>query len=296
MVYGLEVILLAKYVLNIIRRKRSKRIVLTRRVVVLHILAGAGAACLFYGYFIEPHWVDVNVIALGTAKLKNASFRIIQISDLHCDSMAQNEDKAIRLINDLEPDIIVATGDYLNHGRAWPLLRETLRLLDAPLGKFAIVSDVDIHHKASPDMFAGTDFQLLYEDGVTVAKGEDSINVWGLSSERSDACRSLLDKIPANAFNVLLVHTPDWVEDVSGSRVDLYLCGHTHGGQIRLPVSGALFTNSKFGKKYESGLYRIGETTLYVNRGLGIGPRLGLRVRFLAKPEIAVFDIFPQPR
>jgi predicted MPP superfamily phosphohydrolase len=63
---------------------------------------------------------------------------------------------------------------------------------------------------------------------------------------------------------------------------------------VALPWYGALITFSKFGKKYESGLYRVGTTTLYVNRGLGLEPRPGPQVRFLARPEIAVFDILPE--
>jgi len=294
-VYGLEVLLFAKYVLNRPCRRAGRKVLLTKRVLVLHVLAVVGVVCLLYAYFIEPHWVDVKVMILRTAKLKNAGFRIVQISDLHCDSAAQNEEEAIQLINDLKPDVVVATGDYLNHTRALPRLKETLRRLDAPLGKFAIGSTVDTHHDISPAAFAGTDFRLLHEDGVTVTKGEDAINIWGLSHEEPGASRRLLGQVSAHAFNVFLFHTPDLVEEVSGPGIDLYLCGHTHGGQVRLPLYGALFTNSKFGKKYESGLYRVGETTLYVNRGLGMSPRPWTQLRFRARPEIAVFDILPEP-
>jgi predicted MPP superfamily phosphohydrolase len=76
--------------------------------------------------------------------------------------------------------------------------------------------------------------------------------------------------------------------------VDLYLCGHTHGGQVALPLYGALVTLSKFGKKYESGMYTVGDTILYVNRGIGMEGGLTPKVRFLARPEITVFDIVPK--
>lgn len=248
-VYGLEVLLFAKCVLSLACRKPGRKVLLSKRIVVLHILAVAGVVCLFNGYFIEPNWGDVNVMILGTAKLKNARFRIVQISDLHCDSAARNEEEAIRLINDLKPDVVVATGDYLNDTRALPRLKEMLRRLDAPLGKFAIGCTVEAHRDVWLGVFAGTDFRLLHEDGVTVMKGEDAINIWGLSYEGPGACRSLLGKVLPNAFNAFLFHTPDLVEEVSGPGIDLYLCGHTHGGQVRLPLYGALLTHSKFGKK-----------------------------------------------
>ncbi|MHC4240332.1 MAG: hypothetical protein ACYSUC_11380 [Planctomycetota bacterium] len=72
--------------------------------------------------------------------------------------------------------------------------------------------------------------------------------------------------------------------------VDLYLAGHTHGGQIALPFYGALITLSKFGKKYESGMHKVDDTVLYVNRGIG---GHAWSMRFFARPEITVFDIGP---
>ena len=73
--------------------------------------------------------------------------------------------------------------------------------------------------------------------------------------------------------------------------VDLYLAGHTHGGQLRLPVFGALVTASSFGKRYEMGAYREGRTVLYVSRGIGL-EGLGLpRARFLSPPEITLFTL-----
>ena len=82
---------------------------------------------------------------------------------------------------------------------------------------------------------------------------------------------------------------PDAVE----TGVDLYLAGHTHGGQLRLPLFGALVTSSDFWKRYEAGRYREGQTTLYVSRGLGMEGLGAPRARFLAPPEIVVWDLHP---
>jgi predicted MPP superfamily phosphohydrolase len=95
---------------------------------------------------------------------------------------------------------------------------------------------------------------------------------------------------------VFLYHFSDLVESLKRVNVDLYLSGHTHGGQVALPFYGAIITLSKFGKKYESGMYRVGETILYVNRGIGLEPRPAPQIRFLARPEITVFDIGPAKR
>lgn len=293
-VYGLEVLLLARAALRWTRHRCGKNILLTRRVIVLHVFAVAGILCMLYGYFIEPYRVEVSVMTLHTTKLKNAGFRIVQISDLHCDRTPHNEEKAVRIINALRPDIIVATGDYLNHASALPRLKETLRRLDAPLGKIAVLGNVDVRRWTHFNLLEDTGFRVLQQAGTTVAKGDDALAVWGIAYNHPEAGRDLLPLIAGDRFTVLLCHTPDLVEEVRGGGVDLYLCGHTHGGQVRLPGYGALIAFSRFGKKYESGLYRVGDTTLYVNRGLGLELRPAPQVRFRARPEIAVFDILPE--
>ena len=217
----------------------------------------------------------------------------MQISDLHCDWKTRNEEKMVRIINGLKPDIVVATGDYLNHLSALPRFQDALQRLEAPLGKFAVMGNLDFCYQPL-DVLDATGFRWLNRETVVVAKGSDSIGISGMDFTGSDAPIDPITGLPRDRFNVFLFHTPDLIEDVCGPGVDLYLCGHTHGGQVTLPWYGALITFSKFGKKYESGLYRVGETTLYVNRGLGLEQRPAPQVRFLARPEIAVFDIVPE--
>jgi hypothetical protein len=75
--------------------------------------------------------------------------------------------------------------------------------------------------------------------------------------------------------------------------MDLYLCGHTHGGQVRLPFYGALVTFSRYGKKYEAGEYIVGNTVMYVNRGVGMENNAP-RIRFLTRPEVALIEVKPK--
>jgi predicted MPP superfamily phosphohydrolase len=89
----------------------------------------------------------------------------------------------------------------------------------------------------------------------------------------------------------LLYHTPDLIETASELGVDLYLAGHTHGGQVRLPWLGAIFTASRYGKRYEMGSYRVGRTQLYVSRGIGMEGLGTPRVRFLCPPEIVELEL-----
>lgn len=307
-VYGLEALLLADYAWGKVRRRPGKRALFAKPWIALHVAAGAGIVCLLYGYLIEPTWIDVHTTTLRTAKLREAGFRLVQITDLHCDRKARNEEEMVRIINALKPDIVVATGDYVNHLSGLPRFRDALQRLKAPLGKFAVAGNLDSCYQPL-DVLDATGFCRLGRETVVVAKGSDRIGISGRDWEsptqnsvlggpfaRSDAPIDPITGFPHDRFNVFLFHTPDLIEDVSGPGVDLYLCGHTHGGQVTLPWYGALITFSKFGKKYESGLYRVGATTLYVNRGLGLEKHPGPQVRFLARPEIAVFDIVPEPQ
>jgi len=291
--YGSEVFVLVRAIVVIARHRSAKRILLSKPAVALHILSAAGLACLAYGRFIEPTWIEVNVMTVRTPKLKDTSFRIIQISDLHCDTKRRNEEAMVRIVNALKPDVVVATGDYLNSALALPLLKRTLSRLEAPLGAFAVTGNFEVNSWSGLDMFSETGFRPLQQDTVSVTKGAESIGISGLDFDRAGVWRSLLSDLPADRFNLFLYHMPDLIEDVSGSGIDLYLCGHTHGGQVALPLYGALITFSRCGKKYESGRYQCGETMLYVNRGLGLEPRPAPQVRFGARPEIAVFDILP---
>lgn len=291
--YGAEVFVLLRAILATACHRPARRILLSRSAIVLHILAAGGLACIGYARFIEPTWIEVNMMTIPTPKLSEASIRIVQISDLHCDVKPRNEERLVSIVNDLKPDIIVATGDYLNDVSALPLLKSTLRRLEAPLGAFAVTGNFEMRDWSPLDLFAETGFEPLAQNTTTVMKGADVISISGLNFDRAGAYQSLLQGFPTDRFHVFLYHMPDLVEDVDDSGVDLYLCGHTHGGQIAMPIYGALITFSKFGKKYESGLYRVGGTTLYVNRGLGLEPRPAPQMRFCARPEIAVFDIVP---
>jgi predicted MPP superfamily phosphohydrolase len=292
--YGFEVVVLVRAGVARFRRKPVRPLLARKPVLVVHVLAALGIVCFLYARFIEPFRVEVNMMTVRTPKLKDVPFRIVQISDLHCDRMPRNEERMVGAVNALKPDVIVATGDYLNDVGGLTRLKDALRRLEAPLGKFAVTGNFEVYHWRDLDLIEGTGFELLDRRTRLVAKGEERIGIHGRRMVLPDDGGDVLPDLPSERFNVFLYHTPDLIERVAGPCVDLYLCGHTHGGQVALPLYGALITFSKYGKKYESGAYRVRETMLYVNRGLGLEPRPAPQVRFLARPEIAVFDIVPE--
>jgi hypothetical protein len=93
---------------------------------------------------------------------------------------------------------------------------------------------------------------------------------------------------------VFIYHYPDVIYDAAARQIDLCCVGHTHGGQVALPFYGAVVTRSKLGKRFEAGLYRVQDTWLYVNRGIGMEGKAAPRVRFCARPEVTVIDLVPE--
>jgi len=292
-VYASELLLISVFALRKLKGRQGRSILRRRLSLVVHALAVIGILCFLYGRFIEPYWVQINTFTLGTDKLSNTSFRLVQISDLHCDKKPVNEHEMVEIVNSLRPDIIVFTGDAVNTRAGLPLFRDTLQRLEAKIAKLAVRGNVELEYWPDVDLFSGTGFEVLDRDTVTLEKDGESLSISGLSCEYSRGFESLLASVPEDRFSILLYHYPDLVEEPAVMSADFYLCGHTHGGQVALPFYGAIITLSRHDKKYESGMYNIGGAVLYVNRGIGLERRPAPKVRFFARPEIAVFEIMP---
>ena len=260
----------------------------------LHAVAGIGILCILYGYFVEPYWVQINTISIKTDKLKHAHFRVVQISDTHCDKKVRLEKMLADTINELKPDIIVFTGDTINRQSALPLFHSTMAKLKAPLGKFAVTGNWDVAYWSNLDLFDGTGFVELRSKPRIIRKDGEAIIISGVAYENGRHSFRVVGKLKSSNFNLFLYHNPDLIDYFDEIPIDLYLCGHTHGGQVALPFYGALTTLSRHGKRYEAGLYRKGHIQLYVNRGIGMDGGLAPKVRFFARPEITVFDIVPK--
>jgi predicted MPP superfamily phosphohydrolase len=293
-VYILELYFLAVFAIDRLRNRHGKNILRTKPAIIVHVLAGIGIICFLYGHFVEPYWIEVKIIPIQTGKLKHTSFRIVQISDLHCDRKARNEKAIVEIVNKLEPDVIVFTGDAVNTPAVLPRFKETMSNLKAALGKFAVYGNWETRHWKGLDYYSETGFELLDLQTIMLAKNGETLSVSGLNCDRWKDTKRWLKGLSPERFNIFLYHHSVMAEEIRNNNVDLYLCGHTHGGQVALPFYGALITLSHTGKKYESGMYIVNNMKLYVNRGIGMEPLPAPQVRFLARPEISVFDIGPE--
>ncbi|HZH29626.1 MAG TPA: metallophosphoesterase [Pyrinomonadaceae bacterium] len=264
------------------------------RIVIA--LAVVGVLCMAYGYFIEPYWLSVTRVRVASAKLPPGTrpIRLVHISDLHSDPQARLEEQLPDAIAAERPDLIVFTGDSINSPAGLPVLRNCLTRLARIAPTFVVKGNWDASFWRAENLFAGTGVRELKNEAVRFDAGGVSLWIAGVPVGGEHRLDETLDALPPEAFKVFLYHYPDLINEVAAKKIDLYCAGHTHGGQVALPLYGALVTLSKFGKRYEAGLYRVGETTLYVNRGMGMEGGAAPRVRFWARPEVTVIEIAPR--
>lgn len=262
-----------------------------------------GTALVVYAFWIEPHRLTVTRQTLRSPKLAPgaAPLRLLHLGDLHIERVTQRERDLIALTRTLEPDVIVFTGDFLNLSNihdpaAWEACRSVLRELTAPLGMFAVTGSPAVDQETVvPQLLDGMPLRWLRDEKVTVENQGHKVDLLGVTCSHKpfiDGPRlsALLDGARGNA-TVLLYHSPDLAPDAAEMGIDLQLSGHTHGGQVRFPLYGALYAGSLYGKQFECGRYAVGGLTLYVTRGIGMEGKGAPRVRFLCPPEITLWEI-----
>lgn len=243
--------------------------------------------CIFDTVFLEPNRIQVTRHAFITPKLPAGSrVRIVQLSDLHVESLSGREITMCTLVAAQKPNVIVLTGDYSN-AQTEAGLRQIAQRLRRVAPVYAAGGNWDTPQDVEALRQGGVEFiddwtTLKCSKGAKIALGQVS---WiGCSRVR-------VNPSTARLYKVLLCHVPNCFDSAAESHVDLLLVGHTHGGQLRIPVFGALLPDRRLVGRYQAGIYRQGATVMYVNRGIGMEGGTAPRVRFCCRPEIAVFDI-----
>ncbi len=271
---------------------------------------------IMYGFFRALYRFKVHHITIKHTKIPEtfSGLKIIQISDIHLGSFNYKYhilDKAIKVINDSQPDFIFFTGDLVNN-YAWELIgwEKVFKKLIAKKGKYAVLGNHDYGDYSEWDsaqekqknfdkikeFYKTIDFKLLLNQSEIVEKGKEKLAIIGVENwgklpfkqygNLQEALKNV-DKIP---FKILLSHDPThWSEEIiRKTDISLTLSGHTHGMQVGFQYKKMKWSPIKYKYKHWAGLYRKNEKYLYVNRGLGwVGfpGRLGMR------PEITLFKL-----
>jgi len=249
-----------------------------------------------YACDVEPWWLALERVTVPIAGLPSvlAGLTIALITDLHWGSdlkeghVAQAVDRVLQA----QPDLILLGGDYVTyHAADIAACARELARLDAPLGVYAILGNHD-HWTDARVVQAGLEdagLPVLINTGLRLPLSEADLWLAGVDDvweRRADLDRALAG-VPAGATTLLLAHEPDYADQVIGRGVTLQLSGHSHGGQVRLPLVGAPVL-PPHGRKYPYGLRRVGDLWLYTSRGVGL---IRPAVRFNCRPEVALIRL-----
>jgi len=261
------------------------------------LAAFAAGGGVLDSFVIEPRWLMLTAPTLRVAGLGAAweGVRIAHLSDLHAGRICGIEylRRVAAAANAASPDVIVLTGDHVSRADALtPALIELLAGLSAPEGKFAVLGNHD--HACGAEAVC----RALEQAGIDVLTNAHRILArrgQPLCIAGVDDCRTgrpdlaaALAGVDERVPRVLLAHNPDYAEAMPARpRVDLMLCGHTHGGQIRLPFGPAPMAAVRH-KRYTEGLVRGPRCNVYVSRGIGM---VYLPVRFNCRPELPILTL-----
>lgn len=269
------------------------------RVVLAIVLVGV-AGVVIWGFFIEPNRLVVRhqTIQINEWPRELSGIRIAVISDIHVGSRFIGDDK-LRVIvtrtNELKPDLIVILGDYITRrgNDTYPPERfaAILKDLNAPLGIYSVLGNHDwwFDGYRVRNALEANGIHGLENEATEVKFQAGSFWLVGLADLWTQAQRieETINQVPEGRPIIALTHNPDIFPKLP-SRVQLLLAGHTHGGQVRFPLIGAVVQPSDYGQRYARGHVFEQNHHLFVTTGIGTSI---LSVRFGVPPEIVLLTV-----
>lgn len=257
--------------------------------------------------FAEPFNIQVRELDLAFPNLPRAfdGYTLLHLSDLHITKLGALEKRTMRIIESREVDACVVTGDVTAQPRAsdnWRRLCSVIRHRD-PI--YMVLGNSEHKPWLKTDMLVDAlsfeGLHMLVNSSATVTRGEDAINVVGVDDpySRLDDLDAAFEGVDPNSFVLFLTHSPCTTPQAIEMGADLILAGHTHGGQVRLPGVGLVFTHMHRNSKLNDGLYLpadlsrmlgadAGGATLFVSRGIGTSR---IHIRLMCRPEIVYITL-----
>lgn len=275
---------------------------------ILGITAMLGSAyLLLYMFFIEPYRLRVEQVEICVPTLPSAldGLSICHLSDTHFTHFGVLEQKLVDSLTRTRMDICVITGDIIDRPEGFDVLRRVLAAIDPPLGVYAVLGNgelrLNIPSSELSRELGSLGVILLDNKHVNLSISGANLSIIGVSDpfEGVDDLNAAMVDAPKEGFKVLLAHSPDILMQMGNHQVDLILAGHTHGGQVRLPIVGALWLHCRHNLGLSCGHFQpetlskalgfdLSDCHLYISRGIGSG---ALRPRLLCPPELAVLRL-----
>lgn len=275
-------------------------------IVITCIIVLIISGLLLYSRFIATSGLNVKEYKVVNDKITDEyhGLKIVHLSDIHFGStITENDlDHLVNKVNELNPDIVVITGDIIDERISYDknILIDYLKKIQSKLGKFAISGNHDLpldDFNSIVEESGFTNLDNTYE--LIYANSNKPIIISGISSNYSDSSNidtktAKFDNYIANLtddikpiYSILLIHEPDFIDSLNIDNYDLILAGHSHGGQVKLPLIKKLYT--PYGaKKYYDEYYKVNQTDLYISSGLGTSK---LKFRLFNRPSINFYRI-----
>ena len=221
-------------------------------------------------------------------------FQVLHLSDFHIDGNEGLAERIGALLAGVRVDLCVWTGDYRFDiqgpcDEVYDPMRKVVASISSKQGVLGILGNHDAAEIAHGLEEMGV--RMLVNESVEIFSRGDSLWVAGIDDPfdyRCDDLRRASADIPSHAFKILLAHTPDRYREAGEAGFDLYLCGHTHAGQIRLPIIGSVKHNSKTPRLYSYGLWREKQMRGFTTAGIGCS---ALPVRYNCPPEAVLIEL-----
>ena len=289
----------------------------------LFAIAAAGSGLAGYAWANSKRVITSDVtIAIPDLPPGLDGLRILHVADTHFPANGESLERFLATAKGLDYDLVLATGDYAESADGWPVVVEAFRRLDPGLGIFASLGGHERY--AGTPSWRGDDVvrdllnvgqllrrrrrtlispspliaaleavgvTVLENDNLSLEIGGELVRLVGIDDAWMGLARldQALPPAEAAGFRLLLSHTPDGLLHERAGEVDLALCGHTHGGQIRFPLVGAPVRHAQsVGRHAAAGLLRISGVPTYVSRGFGTTM---LPFRLGALPELSVLEL-----
>lgn len=241
---------------------------------------------------VEPYRVETTHYTVNGAV--GRPLKIAQLSDFHTHGLGRREHKVLAILAAEKPDAIVITGDSLaGYGGTYQEVKQVYEQLHAPLGVWFVRGNWENDHPIRPrrnekPFYESAGIHLLVNASAQLLPG-----IWlvGLDDPSSSPVHldAALAGIPPDAYKIALFHAPGYFDHIAG-HVNLALAGHTHGGQVRIPLVRPFWLPKDSGR-FLAGWYDEAGSRMYVSRGIGMS---FLPIRFLCRPEVAIITIQPE--